>query len=397
MKLSTLLGLGLVCSLAPSATRAQPLIDPSASVIELRSSCAMPGSTYLDNCFETTADVVDWLWNGGRTSEPNSLDPVTVRVAPGTFDRFECDGTSVSMRGFVSVVGSGRDVTRFVNPIDAPEAGLGGACPGGITVRDCTSLSFRHVTAQGLGSGVVWAGAGSSQWEGLDMIADNEGAARCNGSAFGWYDLNPASLHFFWNTRFEARGVGNTGVIAFNARGESWLYGSDLFAQVGGAGQGGVYAAVLSASPNGVRIFGSTVRARADASFPTTVSGFHVWGSGATVHMHGGIVNVNAPISVSISALGPDVFVHTPGTAFVLPTSPVVSATRVIDVTGSNVQSPFLWPSSTTPPSVTNLKDGADLFVKTNEGPNQDESHLFVYDRSCTVNPWRSVTTGMCL
>lgn len=395
---SMLIGAALVLS-APTSSFAQSAIDSLASVIDLRSTCAMPNGATLDNCFETTADVTDWLWAGGRASEPNSLDPVTVRVGPGSFDPFSCTAGQ-GMRGFVSVEGAGRDVTEFFNPSDV----IGGpdiafVCEGGITVRGCTQLSFSRLRARGLGSGVIWNGDGDSQWENVDMLGDNEGVARCLQTAMGWYDVTAdGGVHFFWNTRFEARGSGTFVTVAFNGRTESWIYGSDLLARVDHTGGGGVYAAILASGTIGTRIFGSTLRAKAtNSQFGGLLSGIDA--RGGQTHMHGGIINVDASATSGGTAAGirtstPTTFVHTPETAFVLKSAQANLAYRIVGP--GDVDSPFLWPSGTTPPNILS-QTGSDLFVKTDEGPGQNEARLFIYDSSCTTSPWRNVTTGDCL
>lgn len=403
MRLLILLALGVAFALAPKIAAAQSVIDPDASVVELRASCALPGGTYLDNCFETTADLTDWLWvnagtASGRSSEPNSLDEVSVRAGPGVFDLFECNSTA-GMRGYVSVVGEGRDKTHFVSNSDFVDPTLAFSCAGGVTVRGCTGLSFRNLSARGVGTGAAWTGmdGGASFWEGVDIIGDNEGVERCNRSAMGWYDTDPNGVHFFWNARFEAVGVGTLAQTAFNGRGESWIYGSDLLLKAGGESATGIYATIISGGSNlGVRLFGSTVRATASSDFSGVLVGLDAFGvGGSTIHMHGGIVNVNGPISVSIRA-DAEAFVHTPGTAFVLPEEPAIAAARIFAPSAAKVQSPFLWPNGTTPPKITS-QTGADLFVKTDEGPAQDEAHLLVYDAGCTPDPWRRVADNTCL
>ena len=400
MRFSILLALGLVYTAVVPRTAAAD-IDNDASVVELRSSCLVDG-TMLHNCFETSADVTDWLWNGGRTSEPNSLDPVTVRVGPGAFDPFRCEAPPSGVRGFVSVLGSGRDLTHFVET-NAVLDFTTFTCEGGITSIDCTNLSFSDLTASGRGTGVYWLGIGDSFWESVDMEVDNGGASYCAGRSFAWFDKfsqstgsTPGGVHFFWNSRLQARGVGG-GTAAFYSSSESWFYGADflLIAVGGGSGYG---AAVTILTADGAHIFGSTVRAVSEASFAGNLSALQSLGSGA-IHMHGGIVNVNATDSVTGVAVGASTdnvngFVHTPQTAFAL------KGTIKIRIYGpGTVQSPFIWPRGTTPPNVLSFT-GADFFVKTDEGPGQNEARLFVYDDSCSAiwaERWRNMTTGNCL
>lgn len=399
MRFSILLAFSLLCvAIAPRTTAAQSVIDSDATVVELRVSCAMPNSTYLDNCFETAADVTDWLWGTGpgtRGSEPNSLDSVTVRVGPGSFGRFDCEGTG--MRGFVSVEGAGRDLTRFVADVPVFHSPVG-ACRGGVTALGCTNLSFRNFTAEGA-AGVLWTGAGDSQWQDVDMFVENEDGVSCLSEAFAWYDvLSAGGLHFFWNTRFEA--VGSTGgTNAFRNNGaEVWAYGSDfLVRRAGNIVSGGTPVAVQSAAPDGMRLFGSTVRGKVEAD----AAGNSVLGIEALneVHMHGGIISIDASahptggVAIGISA-GAGALVHTPDTAFALK-----GATKIRLLGSGTINAPFLWPSGTTPPNVLS-RTGADLFVKTNEGPGQNEPRLLVYDSGCSAawaEKWRNMTTGNCI
>lgn len=396
MRFSILLALGLAYTVvAPRTTAAQSAIDPTATVVELRTSCAMPGSTYLDNCFESADAVTDWMWinagtPGARNTEPNSLDPVTVRVGPGTFGDFNCEGGT--MRGFVSVEGAGRDVTRFIS--DGSFHSPAGACRGGVTSLGCTNLSFRNITAEG-DAGVLWTGTGDSQWQDVDMSADNEDGIGCLSAAFAWYDVFSAGgLHFFWNTRFEAIGTSG-GTNAFRNNGaEIWAYGSDFFVRSAGVAYGGPLSAIETAGAAGMRIFGSTVRGKVDASASASgVIGVKVLGE---FHMHGGIISLDASAHPSGAVIGiwasqAAAFAHTPDTAFALK-----GGIKIRLLGPGAIHSPFLWPAGTTPPDILS-QTGSDLFVKTDEGPGQDEARLLVYDSGCSPDPWRRVSNDTCL
>jgi len=397
MRFSILLAPGLVyAAVAPNTTVAQS-IDDDARVVELRSSCLVDG-TMLHNCFETSAELTDWLWvnagtGTGRASEPNSLEPVTVRVGPGSFDRFDCEGSG--MRGFVSVEGAGRDVTRFVADVPVFYSPVG-ACRGGVTALGCTNLSFRNITAEGF-AGVLWTGTGDSQWQDVDMFVENVDATNCLSEAFAWYDvLSAGGLHFFWNTRFEA--VGSTGATnAFRNNGaEVWAYGSDFFVRRVGNISVGSPTAIQSAAPDGMRLFGSTVRGKVDADAGGgSVLGIQALGQGQ-VHVHGSIISIDAsahPAGAAIAiSVGAGATVHTPETAFALKGSTRI---RLLNL-GGTIESPFLWPSGTTPPDILS-QTGADLFVKTNEGPGQNEPRLLIYDSGCSPDPWRRVSDDTCL
>lgn len=420
LAIASLVG-ALSSAIVPTTATAHPTASGStildtARVVELRASCAMPNGAYLDNCFETTGELTDWLWDdagtpAGRASEPNSLDPVTVRVGPGRFDPFRCATTPGVPRGFVSVLGAGRDVTHFVGTATLVDPTTS-VCEGGISSLYCTSLGFSDVTASGPGTGVYWLGAGDSFWESVDMEVDNGDTVDCTARAYAWYDkfgerteTSPAGVHFFWNSRMEARGVGGA-VAAFYSHSQSWFYGADFVMRVV-SGSPGTYGGVVTVvrattatwpERDGVHIFGSTVRGIGEAAFSGNLTGLRSVGSG-TLHMHGGIVNVNASGSASGVAVGAATD-HQTGFIHALQTAFVIKGTIKIRIYGpGTIQWPFFWPRGTTQPDVLSFT-GADFFVKTDEGPGQDEARLFVYDESCSAtwtDRWRNVTTGNCI
>lgn len=405
MRFVTLLVLApLSVALMPKTTAAQSVIDPDASVVELRApasvncptcnGCEVTSGNFHENCFEFVDDLTDWLWVNagtpvGRNNEPNALDAVTVRVGPGTYGDFNCEGM---MRGFVSVEGAGRDVTRFVS--DGSFYLPAGACRGGVTSLNCTNLSFRNVTAEG-DAGVLWVGDGDSQWQDVDMVVDNEAGTGCGSEAFPWYDVFSANgLHFFWNTRFDATGTGGTTNAFRNNGAEIWAYGSDFFVRVAGTAYPGSPIVIETATASGMRIFGSTVRAKVEAMASSgSVYGVRALGE---FHMHGGIISLNASAHATGAVIGiwasqATAFAHTPDTAFALQ-----GPTKIRLLGPGTIESPFLWPAGATPPDILS-QTGSDLFVKNNEGPNQDEARLLVYDNSCSPDPWRRVSNDTCL
>lgn len=409
MRLLTLLVLGLACAMvAPRVASAQS-IDPNARSVELRDDCGL-----LDDCFETTSALTDWLWvdagSGGRASEPTSLDPVSVNVGPGDFDFILCEDPGAGTRGWVSFTGSGRDVSRFSGTEQTFTAQGTTLCRAGVNSIGCTELSFRDLTVQGPGTGAVFVAEGRSSWDGVDIVADDTGSGPFScASLFAWYDDDVDGQHFFWNVRFEAKRVANTADFTdqvFSGHGESWVYGSDFLFDIA-SGTGDI-TTISVRSPSGIRVFGSTVRARVSGTgfFFGQLIGIEV--HVGQYHMHGGIINMDASqghIGDVTSLLGAaNTLVHTPGTAFVLktglspaiPPGTTVTATRISAAAGADVQSPYLWPPSDTPPNMLSTT-GSDLFVKTDEGPGQNEARLLVYDSGCSPDPWRRVSDDTCL
>lgn len=425
MRLSFLMVAVVVLTAGPAA--AQSTIDPDARVVELRASCISQGSTYLDNCFEATADLTDWLWvdagtPSGRSSEPNSLDGVTVRVGPGVFDRFECVGTAGAMRGWVSVAGAGTDLTVF-EPSDPlvsdPDLGPS-VCVGGIDLKNCTGMSFQDLKARGQTRGANWHGSGDSVWRDVDFVADpgnapsgtlctNEGAAV---PVYAWYDRfefpAPTAEHFFWDSRFIVRNpeTGSSyGRVAFATNDDdNWFYGCDFLTDLSNAVVGQTPTGFLNSGLNvnfkaAARLFGSTVRVRVENGTLTgRVTGVQLSGQDAVFHMHGGIINVNIK-ATDVDVAGIDVLlgkiVHTPEAAFNLRPSGTKTTWRIRSPGSADIQSPFQWPASDTAPDIQSVH-GQDTFVKTDAGPGGDETRLYIYDDSC-ASQWRDAGGTGCL
>lgn len=392
----------VVALLSLSGVAAAQTVDPNASVVQLRTDC-----TGVSDCFTTTAALTDWLWNGGRSVEPSAGDEVLVKAGPGDFDRFFCNG-SAAPRGWVTVIGSGREHTRFVNTDDVEYASY---CMGGITANACEKLNFQDLTAFGHHTGAFWVGGGSSTWSDVDMVS--EGALSACGLAgfanLGWYDIggaNAGAVHYFFGSRAIARGGSTTNIAFDTTSSEVWFYGGDILAEPAvDVGMASNYA-VLAASAAGMHVFGSSVRTRVGAalntaftsSFPLFGSGFvGVSGNGGTFHMHGGIISVLADGSaVNVTAIGvrgSGGLVHTPDTAFSVRGAGTGAAKRIV----GQADSPFLWPPSATAPDVQSIQ-GADQFVDTDAGPSGGEAHLMVYDTTCggAGGPWRDQTDGTC-
>lgn len=93
-------------------------------------------------------------------------------------------------------------------------------------------------------------------------------------------------------------------------------------------------ATVISGGSDlGDRLIGSIVRAMTADDFPVVLAGLGLGGS--EIHVDGGIVNVNGPISIGIRA-DASAFVHTAGTAFVLPAMLIVAAARMFAPSASD-------------------------------------------------------------
>lgn len=398
-----------LCSLAiasvfSTAAFSAPAIDNDADIIYLQKSCALPGGGFQDNCFTTTSAVTTWLWGGGandRNQLPSANDRVVVRVGAGSFSTFACDH-----KGYVSVVGSGREQTRIENLNSNAKA---------IDIDSCDSLDFSNLTAHAC-IAVLWEASGSSTWTDVDMIGGDTGT-NCI-EVHGWSDNGPQieaqkAKHFFFGSRAIAHGNNGSSAntTAFNAYdSENWFYGGDILTDVQGTPDINTRAVLINEIGD-LRVFGSTIRLLVNV---TSTSGGVLNGveNLNTFHMHGGIINVSTNnSSVDVDAVG--IFnmgtTHTPETAFNIKPAGNGKGVRIFDANGT-AMTPFLWPSSPTPPAAGeaggtslfpaafNLADGYDMFVDTDAGPNGGENHLMVNDKSCTGagGPWRDMTNGAC-
>ena len=395
--------------LAPAMTRAQPAIDDDATVVHLRVDCSLPGSTYLDNCFEDTDDLTDWLWDGGRNSAPSSSDRVFVQVGPGDFDPIRCAND-----GYVSFVGSGREHTRFVHTNSH-------ANNAAIDTSDCDGLSFANLAAVSIrddtAAGVWWRGTGNGTWLGVDAIGQGTDP---NAAVYGWYDTGSSSdtiVQYIFDSRIMAEGEG-TLFIGYDAgASEVWFYGGQISVQPSGSGSILAAIGVFAPSPTTAGtdtsffVFGTSIRVLG-ANYSGTVTGRGsglVGGlrgvylsQGSTFHMHGGIINVTGTGpsgNVDVEGIGTsdaNDFAHTPGTSFVIKAGGSGTARR-LNVGAGTVQSPYVWPASSTAPTALS-QHGSDAFVDTAAGSGSDEAHLMIYDTTCASGggPWRDMVDGAC-
>lgn len=365
------------------ANSANAAINNNADIVYLRTDCSG-----RNDCFTTMSDVTNWLWN---IRKPTSSSRVKVSIGPGSFGRFVCP-SATPRNGYVSLIGSGRTVTRLV-----PLPGEGVA----VLATNCEQLGFQDFSVITSNFYALrWDGDGSSVWINIDVT---ESAAN------GWYeDCGPQNkpLHYWYNVHFSAPGA------VFPAScSENWFFGSELTLDPKIGGEPLIARAAGTAKIN---LFGSTLRARiiagtASASFipdSGVLRGVVVAGMG-TFHMHGGIISLLAGDStqsydvVGIKSLGGHA--HTPGTAFNISGAGTGIARRV---EGNEIQSPFQWPSANTPPTIVS-NDGADQFIETDcdatgncdTAPIADQRpHMMVYAVRCigSGGPWFDMATNRC-
>ncbi len=398
--------------------------DTSLDTIYWRLDCTGFDPT---ECVESPEDNISFVLWMLTTRQPSPESPLLIDVGPGKFlptlingnpyyEIFACLTTSDGFYSASNITlrGSGPGVTVIG---DASLAGL--KYP--LAAVDCENLHVQDLTLASPEQGVYWRGGGSSTWQNVEII----------GQQNGWLDAscNPGNqaVHYFFNSRIRTNGEGGTdNPVAMNVCSENWLYGSEISA-LGTADSSPtltsltairIHADGSSSDPGDVRVFGGAVRAGSSGldtghAVFAQATGVDV-NEGGVFHMHGGIINATTSNIASASATGLSVsghesFGHTPGTAFVVKPGSNGSGRRVAELSGGTVQSPFLWHSGTTPPnSMTEANeilsvDGQDMFVETdcsqsgNCNGGGDETHLMIYNEAqCGANPWFDVVTGAC-
>ncbi len=378
--------------------------DVGAQRIQFQLSC----NSGDNNCFTNADAMLDWIWN---VRQPTQTTQLAVDIGPGEFwlpNRFFCDGQSAttgSSTGYVSFNGAGRDITRLTW-----SSGPGAV----IRIRDCTNLNFQDMTVDGWNgrSGITWDGGGVSTWNDMDVV---------RAMPYAWFDKctsGQKGFHYWFGSRLEMAQKSGYHFTYRSQCGDTWFYGGDI---VAGADGGFSVAVLAESTSSSIRIFGSSTRVvlPASASYPSgTNNGCSISGAavliasaGAQIHVHGGIIAAQSNSSVDTNVCGAVAqhggYIHTPDTAFNLSPSGLGTATRlqVDSDPNSKIDSPFQWPASFDPPTITSL-DGADSFVESDcdssgncaTAPSSDQRpHLMIYSSACTFDgPWFDVATNKC-
>jgi len=392
--------------------------DSNASVVFLRSSCAVAGAT-MENCFESMTALTNvtngWIWT---TRQPSATSRLIVDVGPGEFGQFACDGD-----GFVTVRGAGRENTILR---------AGGSTGIAALVQNCVDLSFIDIGFSGGEVGVKWIGGGNASWVDVDFVTTSEA-----GISYGWYDqcdsnVEAKSVHYIHSSR--ARNVG-TGAGYTSAYGsscaETWYFGGEVLTTIDAntaiaafgvnLADGAVFQAfgtairvsVVTDDDSSLTLFGVQVTSNNPAAAPYI--GHHkVHGM---FHSHGGVISVKvapaASQSVNATGISASVYamVHTPGTAFVIEGGTSGQSKRLVNTDGTaNVMDAFLWQAGPKPPMSTTESNrvssisGLDLWVETDCSTSGacnssgTETHLMIYNSAkCgSTNPWFDTQMGAC-
>lgn len=366
MKISLPLAL-LLFLLSFVPTLAQAAVDPGASVVQLRQSCQVNGST-LDNCFTDLTTLNSWIWNT-RNPSPSATNPLLVKIGPGTFDgQFTCTNA-----GDVSLKGSGVNVSIISNGMEP------------INTQNCTNMAYSNLTVKNTENlfGVREDG-GTSVWNNAEI----------DGLGYAWFDGTGDTCnvkqgsHYFYSSRVVANTIGNNATAWYDDCDKSWFFGSQIQA-IGGSG---AQVRVIEANGGEVHVYGGNIEAltQGDVS-PASMVAVTSDNSGI-VHLHGTGIDVISQGNNNITALsaGTGGLIHAVADGYFMNTNGG-TMTRVNN-NGGIIMAPYHWPASSTPPAVISAS-GSDTAVvtKTSDG----HPHPLVYDATCSSH-WFDTVARAC-
>lgn len=390
----------------------------------------------IPNCIEPTAptsnpnaapdlgDFLTWIWT---TRKPTATDPLVVNFGPGEFTlpdwRNFCEGAG---NGYASFRGTGTESTVLTG------GGIGMSTLGAtavIGVDGCTSLAFQDLairasswTGGNVLRGVTWVGPGSSNWINV-LLQSTDYGWYDNGKTHAGCDTSEIGTHYWFSSKIETKSSAAYSVPYASQCGETWFYGGEIHAINDGTPLA-VGAVAANASSGEIRIFGSAIRvtsANGAGQLPNPLFGYGglFAANGGKIHMHGGIVSVDASgVNIEQDVYGvrthfkdgvPEGFIHTPDTAFALKAGGTGAIKRII---GTGAQSPFTWPPGTEPPKAQSGShlvslNGSDMYIETDcdstgncetAAVETQRPHIMIYTDSCNGSggPWFDSTINAC-
>ncbi|GAB4515188.1 MAG: hypothetical protein Tsb0026_20750 [Sulfuricaulis sp.] len=372
--LFSLLG-GALLSGAAQATAYN--VDPNASTVKLRTSCieGSAPSVTLNNCFDDTQDLIDWI---SYERLPGPANPLVVEIGPGTFSAFALNcvtgnGTTNSplvtvFPGYVSFRGMGVKQTIFQT--DFPNSQMS------LAFKGCNNMSFSDFAFNGFGYAyIAWDRGGSSTWNNVEV----------NGRFYAWREESCAATpgsHYWFSSRLISTIADSGGQTAYLAKCDnSWFFGSEI-TLAGGSGS------VINTNRE-VHVYGSVIRAL--TTFNATAA--YAYGSGE-IHLHGTGIDMLSTAASNFVALHAQntARIHADSSAYNLSTGAGGSITRILDQTtsGHGVHAPYLWHGHDTPPSII-TENGADVAVVNDPtGPR-----FVIYNSACS-SKWYDVGNNAC-
>lgn len=376
------------------------VIDSNAQVVKLRfddptkpdDGCLEAGMP-LNNCFtQPSSKLLDWI---RVTRKPTSTSPLLVEVGPGTFERFAwmCSPGE----GHVTFRGSGRGRTVFSH-----SQHLGST----VIIEGCEAMAFESLTISAASIAVQWAGAGSSTWADVEMLAgygawyETEAGGINSGSVCA---LGSQGTHKYFSTTLKVTNPGQLGGLVFqNHCGKNWFWGSEIVLDAPASPFAGYVRGISSSGAgNEVHLYGSNIRLFNGAgSAITSLNGASAF-DGGEIHIHGTGIDLISQTGINLNVLtaGNGGEIHASQSAYVLKTVAPGVVTRINNSNGTgHIHAPYLWehiPDSATVPGFTTA-NGADQTTVTS-GTSDGHPHTAVYSSTCPSNArWYDQVDKLC-
>lgn len=361
------------------------VIDNNAPAVKLQTSCT-EGGVALNNCFEDTTTLADWLKTIRR---PNAQNPLVVNIGAGEFGSLTLSGPAkkcdpgINYTGYISFVGSGPDKTTFTsqNPM---------------TIGNCTNMSFSNMAIGNTfyGGYISWNGGGSSTWN--NVVVDGQSRI--------WIESCGVTRgkHYWFGSRLKMTAAASIADGYDASCGESWFIGSEIQADLcdpnGGYGPNGNF--LIRASEQGeIHVYGSVIRVGATCQMGVGTPILAITASdGGNVHVHGTGIDVisTVPNNIVVLQAASGGVIHANGAAYNLST-PSGTVTRISN-NGGHIHAPYLWEHIPDPATIPNFTsaNGADQTTVTS-GTSDGHPHTVVYSTNCPANArWYDQVDKVC-
>jgi len=365
---------------------AHAVIDDQAQTVQLKTRCTVNAAA-LDNCFETTKDLRNWM---SATRHPNASAPLEVQMGPGKFGRLAmtCDPAS-GYTGHVSFNGAGSEQSQF-------EFSATGNPPYGVlTIKNCTAMAFNNLKVSSGTAGfaygyIQWQGGGTSRWSNVDVVV----------SARGWEETDCGTTkgqHYWFGSRYTTHAVANIGTGYKASCDDSWFFGSEItfttqILGIYGGGSNGSFNTLVATNNTELHVYGSVIRALSTAGNQTGNMTAVSSSAGSKVHLHGTGIDVVVKDDRNAVALSASsgATIHANQSSYFM-TAPTGTVTRIAN-NGGTVRAPYLWEEGATPPNVTTTS-GADMAVIT--ATTDGQPHMVISSANC-ASGWFDTVTAKC-
>lgn len=354
-------------------------IDPTASVVLLRTSCNDGAGGMLNNCFTNTGALVSWIVSA-RNPKPSASAPLTVEVGPGTFNALNltCDA-STGFTGHIKFAGADRQLSRF--------KGTTFLVSHPAIIRNCTKLHFSDLSFESQFYGYIdWGGGGTSVWENVDVA----------GQSRAWFETSCGStpgIHYWFGSRLASSGFGVNQVYLAGCD-KSWFFGSEISTNAMGP------VISTSSADAEVHVYGSNLRVDDSANCCTGDVVVVSASGGSSIHIHGTGIDAAGGTGRTVRVLSASTgaSIHANVSAYNLSTGSGGSVVRINNGGGTgHVHAPYLWehiPDPATVPNFTSVT-GADMTTVTT-GTSDGQPHLVIYSTNC-ASKWYDAVDKVCL